>query len=1032
MSPELQSARSIFLAAVEELPGEARTKYIDSVCAGDESLRQAVQRLVDAYGNLHSFMEQPAAGAAPTIDHKPNEHVGSTIDRYKLLEQIGEGGMGVVYVAEQSEPVRRRVALKIIKPGMDTRQVIARFEAERQALALMDHPNIARVYDAGATEAGRPYFVMELVRGMTITDYCDQSRQDVPGRLALFMTVCHAVQHAHQKGVIHRDIKPSNVLVTLHDGQPVVKVIDFGIAKAINQQLTERTIYTAFTELIGTPLYMSPEQAELSCLDVDTRSDVYSLGVLLYELLTGHTPFDREALAKSGLDEVRRMIREDEPPRPSHRISTLKADAASTVSQRRGIDQRQLSRQLSGELDWIVMKALEKDRNRRFESASAFAADLERYLNDEPVAAGPPSAIYRFRKFARRRRGVLTAISFVALALVAGAGISLWQAAEANAEREHALARLNVAHGLLTLIREELAVELARIPRASSLQRKILEESVKYYDVLLESDPDDSEIQFSRAVTVKSLSQVYLTTADSSLRAQGMDLLKEAMSAMESLCQADPKNLQKLRQLGRAYGDCAFQIEVSPGAHSASVLDLREKSAAIFRRIAAGEPDSEIARFEYAEAILPLAGYWRDELGRNPAGEQDPAKAVALCREAVELVEGLTVGEIPDKNRLSGLAASYLDLAKSLEANDNAAEAERFYGKSLDVREQLLKDEPTDAYRQAATQDANFSLAVFLRNQDRLAEEEPFFRRGVELMEGILAEHPDNSMVRLRLATWCWERIKFFQRTGLWREASASYPLYLKHLRTIWEERPSQFSSAFDYVRRCHDHANVLYELGDLDAAREAYRETLRGAQAMLAPLPEGPDNTASSTAIPFYLESKQTSQEEQTWQKLAWLTLIQSTCPFPELCDYNASLEIASRNSEDKWLQPGDESELDTDKFLFALALYRAGQPDKALLCLRRELTNSTTFFNEADRQLWRCRILADLGQLEEAHQAYQAAQAYEAEFPSRVDGPATGYLIRKRLFRQCAKILEERLGIDLAPAIPPRVSGGDAEAMD
>ena len=270
-----------------------------------------------------------------------------------------------------------------------------------------------RVEPSSTTITGRPYFVMELVRGMPITEYCDQAQLDIRGRLELFMTVCQAVQHAHQKGIIHRDIKPSNVLVTLHDGQPVVKVIDFGVAKAVNQQLTERTIYTAFTELIGTPLYMSPEQAELSGLDVDTRSDVYSLGVLLYELLTGHTPFDRDTLAKAGLDEMRRMIREDEPPRPSHRISTLKADAGSHVSQRRGIDQRQLTRALRGELDWIVMKALEKDRNRRYESASAFAADIERYLNDEPVTAGPPTLRYRLRKFVGRHRTTVAAVSVI-------------------------------------------------------------------------------------------------------------------------------------------------------------------------------------------------------------------------------------------------------------------------------------------------------------------------------------------------------------------------------------------------------------------------------------------------------------------------------------------------------------------------------------------------------------------------------------------------------------------------------------------
>jgi serine/threonine protein kinase len=458
MATETQSARTIFREALEQRdPGE-RARFIDAACNGDSALHGEVVRLLAAHDDLNSFMVRPAAGAA-TIDLPPTEQIGATIGRYKLLEQIGEGGMGVVYVAEQTEPVRRRVALKIIKPGMDTRQVIARFEAERQALAMMDHPNIAKVLDGGATEpplslqgrgagsegTGRPYFVMELVRGMPITDYCDQAKLNPRGRLALFVTVCHAVQHAHQKGVIHRDLKPSNVLVTMHDGHPVAKVIDFGVAKATGRNLTDRTIYTAFTELIGTPLYMSPEQAELSGLDVDTRSDVYSLGVLLYELLTGHTPFDRETLVKSGLDEIRRMIREDEPPRPSHRISTLAADAGSTVSQKRGIDQRQLTRAIKGELDWIVMKALEKDRNRRYESASAFAADIERYLNNEPVEAGPPSALYRFRKFARRRRAAVISSAIVAASVLMVAGVSAaaaWQLAHKANELQLANQRI--------------------------------------------------------------------------------------------------------------------------------------------------------------------------------------------------------------------------------------------------------------------------------------------------------------------------------------------------------------------------------------------------------------------------------------------------------------------------------------------------------------------------------------------------------------------------------------------------------------
>jgi serine/threonine protein kinase/pimeloyl-ACP methyl ester carboxylesterase len=437
----------IFTAAIEFEDGAERNAFLTQACGGNRELLEKVRGLLHHHDGT-SFLDVSPLGAVIDVEIATlTEGPGAVIGRYKLLEKIGEGGMAVVYMAEQTEPLRRKVALKIIKLGMDTRQVIARFEAERQALALMDHPSIARVLDAGATETGRPYFVMELVQGVSITEYCDKNSLCTKDRLHLFLQVCQAVQHAHQKGIIHRDIKPSNVMVTHHDGKPVPKVIDFGIAKATNQRLTEKTLFTRYAHLIGTPAYMSPEQAELSDLDIDTRSDIYSLGVLLYELLTGTTPFSEEELRKAGYVEMQRVIREQEPVKPSTRIRTATRERRSVGAGPRvcpmsgghrgpplqnanreiGVPGGPAYQQVRGDLDWIVMKTLEKDRAKRYETASGLALDIERHLSNEPVVARPPSTAYRARKFIRRNRVVVTeATLLVCLAALSAAGAFLW------------------------------------------------------------------------------------------------------------------------------------------------------------------------------------------------------------------------------------------------------------------------------------------------------------------------------------------------------------------------------------------------------------------------------------------------------------------------------------------------------------------------------------------------------------------------------------------------------------------------------
>jgi eukaryotic-like serine/threonine-protein kinase len=684
MSDSAEIEARIFADALL-LPVGQRAKYLADACAGDAALRKRIEALIEAHESAAQFMTTPAnptSGpgadiASPMAEDRP----GTRIGRYKLLQLLGEGGCGVVWMAEQEEPVRRRVALKVIKLGMDTKMVITRFEAERQALALMDHPNIARVLDAGATESGRPYFVMELVPGVPITKYCDQHNLPTAERLRLFAQVCHAVQHAHQKGIIHRDLKPSNVLVTLHDGAPTPKVIDFGIAKATQGRLTDRTLFTAFEQFIGTPAYMSPEQAEMSGIDVDTRSDIYSLGVLLYELLTGRPPFDPKTLLQAGLDEIRRIIREVEPPKPSTRLNTLAVSDRTTAAQQRGTAPAQLSVLLRGDLDWIVMKALEKSPSRRYETANGLALDIQRHLHNEPVSARPASAGYRISRFVRRNRLAVVCGLIVAVALIASSVVSTMEAYRArraervaDQERAKAVQERARAEDLLGFMLGDLRGQLAKVGRVDVLDA-VGDKAMAYFSSRRAEGLDDSALtRYARALT-----QIGEIRMDQTRYPDALAAFTEANALAAALVNRHPRDGAMLFERGQSEYWIGFVHWKRGQLNDAATWLQRYHDTSV--ALIALEPgklewQSELAHGEHNLAVLEKE---RGNFDRAKAGFRAEIFTLERLARASPSASELTLRIADSHSWMAGLAAQMGELATALREYD----AQRTYLEAL-------------------------------------------------------------------------------------------------------------------------------------------------------------------------------------------------------------------------------------------------------------------------------------------------------------------------------------------------------------
>jgi serine/threonine protein kinase/tetratricopeptide (TPR) repeat protein len=837
---------TLFAEALERPSAADRRAFIDVACAGDPSQRQRLDALLAGHDRATGILDGSTGLLAGVNFGGPAERAGALLaGRYKLLEEIGEGGMGSVWAAEQMQPVRRKVAVKLVKAGMDSKTVLARFEAERQALALMDHPNIAKVLDGGTTDAGRPFFVMEYVKGIPITAYCDEARLSIAERLRLFVPVCRAVQHAHTKGIVHRDMKPSNILICQYDGRPVPKVIDFGLAKAMHQPLTERTLHTAHGQMLGTPLYMSPEQAESNNLDVDTRADVYALGVVLYELLTGTTPLERERFRTTAWDEALRLIREEEPPRPSTRLSG--SDLLPSVAAQRQLEPIRLTRLVRGELDWIVMKCLEKDRARRYETANSLASDVERYLTDEPVLAGPPSALYRFRKFARRHwRALATASAFLLLLVAAVATLAAALVA-VNRERQEKIAALEAegrrrqqTRAALDAMTSDVIEEwLARQPQLSPDHKRFLETALRWYE---EFAADTGQQAESRAAAAQAYSRVGFLRHRLGQLPEAETAWRRGQEIHAGLVAEFPSNPHFRQGLGN--GHLNLGIYYGNRRQAAEAESALRQALSIFSGLAAETPDEPASRKGRSTSLYYLARSLRNQ-GRFPEAEEACTEALAVAkqlsadfpavpayREEVGLLYLLLGGLYDDPGRPRDAARS-----------DRSSEVLR---EAVAVFKGLVTDHPTRPWFRNHLAASLNDLGMTLLDADRHPEAEGVFRQALTIKQQLAAEFPALPGYRHSLASTHNNLGTLFKNTARPREAEESYGRSAALHRQLAADFP-------DVPVHRNEAAGAMANLArqhlirkDFAGARRILEEAVPYQQAALKASPDYPANRRS------------------------------------------------------------------------------------------------------------------------------------------------------------------------------------------